>query len=176
VLLTREPGGTELGERVRDWVLHGKHPDLSAEVEALLMFSARAHHLNSVIAPALAQGRWVVCDRFTDATFAYQGGGRGVPTEFLACLRGYVHKGVDPDLTLLLDAPVEVGLGRIQGRELDHFERENVAFFERVRRTYLHIAAEEPERVKLVDASQSLSAVAADLRHLLQRFAEAFER
>jgi dTMP kinase len=176
VLLTREPGGTELGERIRDWVLHGDHGQLSAETEALLMFAARKHHLQQVILPALEHGRWVVCDRFSDATFAYQGGGKGLSEEFLSCLAGAVHQGIAPDLTLLLDAPVEIGLSRIGDREPDHFEREDAAFFGRVRSAYLRIAADEPERIKLIDASRPRDDVLHDLDAVVRRFAAEFRR
>ncbi|MBN1237150.1 MAG: dTMP kinase [Gammaproteobacteria bacterium] len=174
VVLTREPGGTDLGERIREWVLHGNHADLSADVEALLMFAARRHHLEHVIVPALDRGDWVVCDRFTDATLAYQGGGKGLDERFLSCLADRVHGGVTPDLTLLLDAPVDVGLARIGDREPDHFEREGVAFFERVRRAYLRIAAENPERVRVVDASAAREDVLQQLRDTVMRFAQEF--
>jgi dTMP kinase len=156
VVTTREPGGTELGERVREWILHGSHGSLSPEVEALLMFAARARHLDEVIRPALAAGRCVVCDRFTDATFAYQGGGRGASRTLLEALRTQVQKGLEPDLTLLLDAPLDVGAARIGGRARDHFEREQRPFFERVRAEYLSLAAQQPERVKLIDAAAPL--------------------
>jgi dTMP kinase len=106
VVTTREPGGTRFGERVREWILAGDHGELSAEIEALLMFAARARHLDEVIRPALDAGRWVVCDRFADATFAYQGGGRGASRALLDTLRNEIQKGVEPDLTLLLDAPL----------------------------------------------------------------------
>ena len=113
VLITREPGGTPLGETIRDWILHGDHGALSAEVEALLMFAARAQHLEHVIRPALAAGKWVICDRFSDATFAYQGGGRGADMTFLQHLAEGVQRGLEPDLTLLLDAPDTLDAGRI---------------------------------------------------------------
>ena len=156
VVTTREPGGTQLGERVRDWILNGAHGTLSPEIEALLMFAARARHLDEVIRPALAAGRWVVCDRFTDATFAYQGGGRGASRSLLDALRAEIQKGLEPDLTLLLDAPLEVGASRISEREPDHFEREQRPFFERVRAAYLSLAAQHPERIKIIDAAVPL--------------------
>jgi dTMP kinase len=159
VVTTREPGGTPLGERVRGWVLEGDHGGLSAEVETLLMFAARAEHLDKVIRPALASGRSVVCDRFTDATFAYQGGGRGASRSLLDSLRREVQQGLEPDLTLLLDAPLEIGEGRIAARTLDHFEREARPFFERVRAAYLDLAARAPKRITVIDASQPLEAV-----------------
>lgn len=174
VVVTREPGGTELGERVREWILDAEHGALSVEVEALLMFAARAHHLREVIEPALERGQWVVCDRFTDATFAYQGGGRGASDAFLGCLAQAVQHGLAPDLTLLLDAPVSVGLARIGGREPDHFEREERPFFERVRAAYLRLAEREPERIKIIDAAQPREEVDRDIEAHLRRFSTEF--
>jgi len=174
VLTTREPGGTPLGERIRGWILEGDHGDLSAEVETLLMFAARAQHLEHVIRPALAAGRWVVCDRFTDATFAYQGGGRNANLALLRSLRKEVQQGLEPDLTLLLDAPLDVGSGRMAARVLDHFEREQRPFFERVRKAYLELAADNPARIRVIDAARPLSAVqtqiAEELNTLTARF------
>ena len=161
VVTTREPGGTELGERIREWILTGTHANLSAEVEALLMFAARARHLDEVIRPALENGRWIVCDRFTDATFAYQGGGRGLSRELLDTLKAEIERGTEPDLTLLLDAPLDVGASRIESRKPDHFEREQRPFFERVRTAYLELAARNSSRIKIVDASAPL----ADVQH-----------
>jgi dTMP kinase len=159
VVTTREPGGTQLGERIREWILDGDHGSLSPETEALLMFAARARHLDEVVRPALAGGRWVVCDRFTDATFAYQGGGRGASPTLLEALRSEIQKGLEPDLTLLLDAPLDVGASRIGTRAKDHFEREQRPFFERVRAAYLSLAAQYPERIKIIDAAGPLPQV-----------------
>jgi dTMP kinase len=171
VVVTREPGGTDLGERIRSWVLDADHGGpLSPEVEALLMFAARAHHLDRVIRPALDTGRWVVCDRFTDATFAYQGAARGADPELLEALRAKVQRGLEPDLTLLLDAPLDVAFGRIGRRTLDHFERENREFFERVRQGYLDLAARHSGRIRVVDASRPLE----DVRRALERELRAF--
>lgn len=172
--LTREPGGTSLGEAVRGWILDGEHGALGAEVEALLMFAARARHLDELIRPTLAAGHWIVCDRFTDATLAYQGGGRGADPGFLRTLAAGVHKGLEPDLTLLLDAPVEVGMARIADRPHDHFEREQQAFFERVRATYLELAAAEPDRFRRIDASATPADVAAAIGRELASFCERF--
>ena len=158
-VVTREPGGTALGERIRDWILKGDHGELSAETETLLMFAARAFHLDEVIRPALAAGRWVICDRFSDATVAYQGGGRRADRGWIESLRAVVHGDLEPDLTLLLDAPVEVGLDRIRARAPDHFERENRDFFTRVRAAYLELARDEPHRIEVIDASVSLAEV-----------------
>jgi dTMP kinase len=175
VWATREPGGTALGEAVRHWILDGDHGSLPADVEALLMFAARKQHLEEVILPKLAAGQWVVCDRFHDATMAYQGGGRGADPKFLQALAEHIQGGLWPDLTLLLDAPVEVGLGRIANRDHDHFERENRDFFERVRQTYLQAAICEPGRIKRVDASRNIDAVAASIRDQLDLFVAEFD-
>jgi len=163
VVTTREPGGTQLGERVREWILNGDHGSLSPETEALLMFAARARHLDEVIRPALLAGRCVVCDRFTDATFAYQGGGRGASLTLLEALRTEIQKGLEPDLTLLLDAPLDVGASRIGSRKPDHFEREQRPFFERVRAEYLALAERYPERFKVIDAALPLPQVQSQI-------------
>ena len=176
VLTTREPGGTPLGETIRRWILEGDHGALSAEVEALLMFAARAQHLDAVIRPALAAGRWIVCDRFSDATFAYQGGGRGADARLLEALETGVQHGLAPDLTLLLDAPPEVGRGRIAARVPDHFERERAPFFERVRRAYLDRAQRDPKRIKVIDAAAALDRVQGDMLRELDKLIEAFGR
>lgn len=174
VVATREPGGTPLGETIREWILEGEHGALSAEVEALLMFAARARHLDTVIRPALAAGKWVVCDRFTDATFAYQGGGRGADIRLLRALETGVQRGLEPDLTLLLDAPLEVGRRRIAARTADHFEREEAPFFERVRRAYLERARQDPRRVKVIDAVGTLAEVQAAIVRELDTLIGAF--
>ena len=174
VVATREPGGTPLGETIRAWILDGEHGALSAEVEALLMFAARARHLDTVIRPALAAGKWVVCDRFTDATFAYQGGGRGADIRLLDALETGVQRGLEPDLTLLLDAPLEIGRGRIAARTPDHFEREQAPFFERVRRAYLERAQRDPKRIRVVDAAGALEQVQAAIIQELDTLLESF--
>lgn len=171
---TREPGGTPLGEAVRRWILDGDHGRLSAEVESLLMFAARAEHLDKRIRPALERGDWVICDRFTDATLAYQGGGRGADTSFLQAIAQQVQRGLKPDLTILLDAPVAVGMARIADRPHDHFERENGAFFERVRSAYRALAAAEPGRIRTVDASRSPSEVREAIEFELDEFCDRF--
>ena len=175
VVVTREPGGTTLGEQVRHWILEGDHDSLSAEVEALLMFAARGYHLDTVIRPALASGRWVLCDRFTDATYAYQGGGRGMRSEILDMLKELVQGALTPDLTILLDAPIEVGLSRISNRVQDHFEREDREFFERVRSCYLDLSVREPQRIKIVDATLPLEQVWAQVSNELSEFLERFD-
>jgi dTMP kinase len=164
--LTREPGGTALAERVRQIVLERGTEQLSAVTETLLMFAARGIHLENLIRPALARGEWVVCDRFTDATRAYQGGGRGVDPQWIETLASAVHRGLQPHCTLLLDLPVELGLERArcrQGATIDRFEAETQAFFERVRAAYLQLARREPQRIRVIDASVPLEAVVAQV-------------
>jgi len=169
VVTTREPGGTEVGERIRDVLLNSSVGTVPDTCELLLMFAARAAHLQQVILPALERGDWVVCDRFTDASFAYQGGGRGLPDDDIAALRTLVQHGVEPDLTILLDAPIEVSIERRRERaQSDRFEIEAVEFFGRVRSKYLEIAAREPARVVIVDASRNLEQVQAALRSVLE--------
>jgi dTMP kinase len=157
---TREPGGTDVGEAVRAIVLDPARHGLAAETELLLMFASRAQLVREVIEPALDAGRWVLCDRYADASYAYQGGGRGQPAERLAELERWACDGVKPDLTLLLDLPVATGRARAAGRgDADRIEVEADAFFERVRASYRERAAAEPERFRVIDASQSPSAV-----------------
>ena len=157
VLVTREPGGTPLAEKIRALVLGDAGEAVPPVAELLLMFAARAVHTENLVRPALVRGAWVLCDRYTDATFAYQGGGRGVPAEEIESLARIAHRRVTPDLTLLLDAPVSVALARARGRAgtADRIEAETVAFFERVRACYLERAAAEPKRVRRIDASRS---------------------
>ena len=159
VLFTREPGGTPAGEALRE-ILLNPATQVSLRTETLLMFAARQQHLETVILPALKNGTHVVSDRFTDATFAYQGGGRGVPLQDIATLEHWVQGDFRPDLTLLLDVPLEVSMARInQTREKDRFEQEEAEFFNRVREVYLQHANEQPERYAVIDSSQSLDAV-----------------
>ena len=159
VLFTREPGGTPAGEALRESLLNPA-TQVSLRTETLLMFAARQQHLETVILPALKNGTHVVSDRFTDATFAYQGGGRGVPLQDIATLEHWVQGDFRPDLTLLLDVPLEVSMARInQTREKDRFEQEEAEFFNRVREVYLQRANEQPERYAVIDSSQSLDAV-----------------
>jgi len=158
--VTREPGGTPLAEQIRALLLDHRDEAMAADTELLLMFAARAQHLASLIRPALARGEWVLCDRFTDATYAYQGGGRGIDFARIAVLEEWVQGELCPDLTLLLDLPVEVGMARAGRRgELDRFEREQCDFFERVRAAYLTRAAREPQRFCVIDASQDIVGV-----------------
>jgi dTMP kinase len=169
LLVTREPGGTRLGEELRGLLLEVHEEPVSVMSELLLIFAARAQHLAEVIEPALAAGRWVLCDRFTDATYAYQSGGRGVDPADVRALENLVQGSLRPDCTLLLDAPVEVGMARARGRgELDRFEREQVDFFERVRATYLQLAEEGSGRYRVVDASRALGEVQAELAKLVR--------
>ena len=175
-VVTREPGGTGLGEKIRGWILKGNHGQLSAETETLLMFAARAFHLDEVIRPALDAGRWVICDRFSDATMAYQGGGRHADMDWIKSLRAAIHADLEPDLTLLLDAPVEVGLKRIRTRAPDHFERENRDFFARVRAAYLELARDEPHRIKVIDATPSLPEVESRISGHVAAFLGKFGR
>ncbi len=173
VLLTREPGGTPLAERIRDVLLAPSDEPMAADTELLLMFAARAQHLQEVIRPALARGAVVLCDRFTDATYAYQGGGRGLGFERIALLETFVQGELRPDLTLVFDLPVEVGLRRAAARGgLDRFEREGRAFFEAVRATYLQRAAAAPSRYKVLDAGQTLADVQLALDQLLPELLE----
>ncbi|CRI58296.1 dTMP kinase [Pseudomonas sp. CCOS 191] len=160
VVMTREPGGTPLAERVRELLLAPSEERMAVDTELLLMFAARAQHLAEVIRPALARGAVVLCDRFTDATYAYQGGGRGLSVERIAILESFVQGELRPDLTLVFDLPVEVGLARAAARgRLDRFEQEGQAFFEAVRQAYLQRAGQQPQRYRLLDAAQPLSAV-----------------
>lgn len=168
VICTREPGGTELAEKLRDILLDRNNLMLSGKAELLLMFAARAQHLDELIRPALARGDCVLCDRFTDATWAYQGGGRGLPTDDINRLENLVHGDLQPDLTFLLDLPVEQGLKRASNRSAaDRFEKESVEFFERVRRAYLERAASAPERFVLIDASQEVDDVWSQIHNAL---------
>lgn len=165
VVVTREPGGTPLGERLREIILH---EPMDLDTEALLVFAARQEHICRVIEPSLAAGTWVLSDRFTDATFAYQGGGRGIPFDRLAILEAWVQRGLQPDLTLFFDVPIAVGQERLRQATAapDRFEREQAAFFERVRAAYLERAAAAPGRFRIVDSSRSL----ADVKNQLEKY------
>jgi dTMP kinase len=165
VIVTREPGGTEMGESLRDLLLQPRESgSLVADAELLMMMAARAQHIADVIEPALARGDWVVCDRFTDATYAYQGFGRGLDADWIAMLERRVQGELLPDLTLLLDVPVEQGRQRALGRgETDRFERETNSFFERVRAGYEQRCHQAPARIQPIDASRDPEAVASDV-------------
>ncbi len=165
--VTREPGGTDLAEAVRACLLEVRAEPVAPLTELLLIFAARAQHIDQLIEPALAAGEWVLCDRFTDATYAYQGGGRGVDWDMIRQLEQLTQGDLRPDYTLLLDAPVEVGMARAGERgELDRFEQEQQAFFSRVRDAYLRQASESSGRYRVIDASQPLAEVQLQLQHL----------
>jgi dTMP kinase len=167
VIVTREPGGTRLGEQVRSILL--ADGAISPQTELLLLFAARAQHLSEVILPALAEGTWVVSDRFTDASYAYQGGGRGIDRNFIEMLEQRVQHPLQPDLTLLFDAPVEIGMMRAKKRgPSDRFEAETVAFFERVREAYLDRAGRFPQRIRIIDASHPLPVVQSEIAARLE--------
>lgn len=169
VVLTREPGGTELAEKIRELLLAPHDEPMAVDTELLLMFAARAQHLQQLIKPALAQGKIVLCDRFTDATYAYQGGGRGIDPQRIAVLEYFVQGPLRPDLTILFDLPVEAGMARAKQRgTLDRFERERHEFFDAVRENYLQRAQAEPQRFRLVNAGVPLEQVQQQLSPLLQ--------
>ncbi len=169
VILTREPGGTRVGEAIREILLHGKDMQIDSMAELLLMFAARAQHLQEVVRPALAKGQYILCDRFTDATYAYQGGGRGLSMADIGVLETLVQQQLQPNVTLLFDASVQTGLSRAKKRgEPDRFEAETVSFFERVRQTYLDRAREQPQRFRIIDAEQTLVAVEQQIAAILE--------
>jgi dTMP kinase len=171
VVVTREPGGTPLAEQIRGLLLERREDGMASDTELLLMFAARAEHLARVIRPALEAGTWVLCDRFTDATYAYQGGGRGIASQRIAMLEEWVQGALRPDLTLLLDLPVTEGLQRAGQRSApDRFETEQAAFFERVRLAYLALAQQHPARYRVIDAAQPLEAVQKNLQTALTDF------
>ena len=167
LIVTREPGGTPLGEALRKLLLDNhepRHPD----TEALLMFAARREHIATVIAPALAAGKWVICDRFTDATYAYQAGGSGMDWDRVATLESWVHGDLQPDLTLYFDLEPELGRARTrQARAPDRFEREQLDFYRRVRTAYLRRAREHPDRIRVIDAAQTISEVQTELERVI---------
>lgn len=164
VVVTREPGGTKLGEDLRNLLLSVREEPVNAMAELLMMFAARAQHIGEIIEPALAAGKWVLCDRFTDATYAYQCGGRGVNRDIVRQMEIMVQGSLRPDFTLLFDAAVEVGLSRARTRgQLDRFEQETVEFFERVRSSYLQQADDDAARYRVIDASLSLDSVQNEL-------------
>jgi dTMP kinase len=171
VVLTREPGGTPLAEELRSLLLSPRDEHVHQDAEILMVFAARAQHLNQVILPALQRGAWVLSDRFTDATFAYQGMGRGIDWSIISQLETLVQKGISPDLTVLLDMPVELGMQRALARSApDRFEQEKLAFFEKVRKGYHQRVDETPSRFAVIDASQSLEAVQQDIKaHITER-------
>lgn len=168
VVLTREPGGTPLAESIRELLLRPREESVSELTELLLMFAARAQHIAECIEPALTAGKWVLCDRFTDATFAYQGGGRNMSTVVISQLEVLVQQDLRPDYTFLLDADIATGMARVRSRgELDRFETEKLDFFERVRSSYLQLAEAQPERFRKIDAAQPLADVQFDIAERL---------
>ncbi len=168
LVVTREPGGTGIAERIRDVLLQSYDEPMAIDTEVLLMYASRAQNISQVIAPALARQQWVLADRFADASLAYQGGGRAVGQERMAIVNQWVLQDLKPDLTILLDAPVEVGLKRLQARGAkDRIEQEAVDFFQRVRETYLMLADQDPARYRLIDATQSLPNVEQQLKTVL---------
>jgi len=170
VVVTREPGGTDFAEKIRQLLLENRDESVVESTELLLMFAARAQHIHHVIQPALSQGHWVLCDRFTDATYAYQGGGRGMDQSMIEWLEDKVQGDLRPDLTLLLDAPIAVGMGRVNKRgALDRFESEKQVFFEKVRATYLQRAQQSPQRIKLINAEQALLKVQAEINSEIEQ-------
>jgi len=173
-IITREPGGTPLGEKIRQLLLSKAEENMDKLTELLLMFSARAQHLQEIIYPALKDNVWVICDRFTDASYAYQGGGRGISYPRIRMVENAVQDGFKPDLTILMSGNVESGMRRVTKRgEKDRFEMEDIEFFERVRENYLKLAKTEPQRFGLVDADQTIDKVALSIQqHMKNRFAE----
>lgn len=168
VIMTREPGGTGSGEAIRNIMLKAGNNGIDGMTEMLLVFAARRLHIRDVIEPSLKAGKIVLCDRFTDATFAYQGGGRGVDEKLIAQLQDMVQNTLRPDLTLLLDAPVETGLARIGERSKpDRLEAETISFFQRVRRSYLDLSQRHPERIRIIDAARGADEIADEIRTIL---------
>ncbi|MCL2669320.1 MAG: dTMP kinase [Syntrophaceae bacterium] len=176
VLATAEPGGTSLGQKIREILLNRSAWAISAEAELLLFAAARAQHVREAIMPALERGQWVLCDRFSDATLAYQGFGRGLDAAFIRCLNGFSSRSLSPDLTLLFDLSASVGLARARERAAglrpeaaeDRFEQETLAFHGRIRKGYLSLAAEEPDRYRIVDAARGIEAIQGDVRRCLE--------
>lgn len=173
-IVTREPGGTEISEAIREVLLNKDYTAMHEETELLLMFAARAQHLQEKILPAIQQGKWVISDRFTDATYAYQGAARGMSSERIAEIESWVQQGFQPDTTFIFDLPVEIGMARVasRGGDTDRFEQEKHDFFERVRSAYLQRAEQAPQRYTVLDASQSLEQVQADIVKRLQTMLE----
>lgn len=170
-IVTREPGGTPTAEKIRNLLLDKNNEGILPDTELLLMFAARAQHLNELILPAISEGKWVICDRFTDATYAYQGGGRGIGMERIELLENWVQGELRPDLTILLDLPVEVGLSRASQRsEPDRFELEKVEFFERVRQVYLRRAKLFPAQFRIIDASKNIDQVREQIQLVLDEY------
>ena len=170
-IVTREPGGTAVGEELRSVLLKNESINISGQTELLLMFASRMQHINDVIKPALKLNKWVICDRFTDASYAYQGYGRQLNLSFISSLENLVHPDLQPDLTLILDVPVNIAMGRVHDRgNLDRFEQEDVAFFNRVRAGYKEIAKNNIDRCREIDASKDLAEVQAEVMHIIRDF------
>ena len=170
-VVTREPGGTPLGEALREMLLQHEHEGMSSDAELLLMFAARAEHLHKVILPALRAGSHVLCDRFTEATYAYQGGGRGINDRKIAELENWVQGDLRPDLTIILDAPVQTGRARAGQRSApDRIEKERDDFFDRVRQTYLELANHYPDRIAVIDASVPVEQVQDQIHHVMTEY------
>ncbi len=170
VVITREPGGTELGEKIRGLLLDKSNQTMTADTELLLMFAARAQHIQQLIQPALMQGKWVISDRFTDASYAYQGAARGLGFERIAVIEQWVQQGFAPDCTFVFDLPIEVGMNRVRARggEIDRFEQEQANFFDTVRQAYLQRANLAPARYRVLNAAQSLEQVQMDIAQALR--------
>lgn len=174
-ILTREPGGTPLAEEIRETLLEKRTEPVNEDCELLLVFAARAQHLHQKIIPALNAGTWVLCDRFTDATFAYQGGGRGLSKEKILVLEKQVQQGLSPDLTFLFDLPVEVGMARARQRaELDRFESEQMSFFQRVRESYLERAEADQKRFRIINTNRDLALIRQDLQQVMDNFCDGY--
>tara|TARA_B100000575_G_scaffold290896_1_gene295542 strand:+ start:1217 stop:1852 length:636 start_codon:yes stop_codon:yes gene_type:complete len=170
-IVTREPGGTAVGEELRSVLLKNESINISGQTELLLMFASRMQHINDVIKPALKLNKWVICDRFTDASYAYQGYGRQLNLSFISSLENLVHPDLQPDLTLILDVPVNIAMGRVYNRgNLDRFEQEDVVFFNRVRAGYKEIAKNNIDRCREIDASKDLAEVQAEVQHIIRDF------
>ncbi len=170
-IVTREPGGTAVGEELRSVLLKNESINISGQTELLLMFASRMQHINDVIKPALKLNKWVICDRFTDASYAYQGYGRQLNLSFISSLENLVHPDLQPDLTLILDVPVNTAMGRVYNRgNLDRFEQEDVAFFNRVRAGYTEIAKNNIDRCREIDASKDLAEVQAEVMQIIRDF------
>ncbi len=172
-ITTREPGGTPIAEKIRELLLDKANTALCDDAELLLMFAARTQHLNELIIPALQSGQWVISDRFTDATYAYQGGGRGLPWEKIAQLEQWVQGDLRPDATILLDIPVEQGMERVRSRgETDRFEEEQMSFFSRIREAYLRLARENPQRYYIIDTRPAIEVVYQQLDRVLKKLVD----
>ena len=172
-IATREPGGTPIAEKIRDLLLDKKNTSLCEDAELLLMFAARSQHLNELIIPALDAGKWVLSDRFTDATYAYQGGGRGLAKNKIAQLEQWVQEDLRPDATILLDIPVELGMERVRNRgETDRFEEEQMSFFKRIRDTYLQLAKDNPQRFHIINTEPAIDEVYQQLKLVLDQLTQ----